>query len=128
MALAGLRANKPMLALKAEGGGADQATPDQGPGHGSAGGQRLPHSFGPKRRNRHRDRPVAEIAVRIKGDGRRSPDCRMAGQIDGIGHERGRGIRLGGRWYFDRQLSVAGGFASDTEIDGPYLSLRYDLR
>lgn len=38
------------------------------------------------------------------------------------------GIRLGGRWYFDRQLSVAGGFASDTEIDGPYLSLRYDLR
>lgn len=31
------------------------------------------------------------------------------------------------RYYFDKQFSVAGGLAIDTELDGLFVSLRYDL-
>lgn len=37
------------------------------------------------------------------------------------------GIKAGVRFYADRQLSVAVGVASDQELDGLYISGRYDL-
>lgn len=37
------------------------------------------------------------------------------------------GIKAGLRFYADRQLSIAGGVASDQELDGLYISGRYDF-
>lgn len=37
------------------------------------------------------------------------------------------GIKVGVRFYADRKLSVAAGIASDQELDGIYVSGRYDL-
>lgn len=37
------------------------------------------------------------------------------------------GIKAGVRFYADRQLSIAAGIASDQELDGLYISARYDL-
>lgn len=39
----------------------------------------------------------------------------------------GLGLQGAARYYFDPRLSVAGGLAIDTELDGLFASLRYDL-
>lgn len=39
----------------------------------------------------------------------------------------GLGLQGAARYYFDPKLSVAGGLAIDTELDGLFVSLRYDL-
>lgn len=40
----------------------------------------------------------------------------------------GIGITVGGRFFIDKQLSFAGGFASDAEFDGLWINLRYNLK
>lgn len=40
----------------------------------------------------------------------------------------GLGLLAGARYYIDRQLSAAAGIASDTEYDGIWINLRYDLK
>lgn len=37
------------------------------------------------------------------------------------------GLKAGLRFFFNRQFSLAGGFASDQELDGLYISGRFDL-
>lgn len=39
----------------------------------------------------------------------------------------GLGLQGAARYYFDPKFSVAGGLAVDTELDGLFVSLRYDL-
>lgn len=38
------------------------------------------------------------------------------------------GLKAGARFFVDRQLSIAAGVASDQEVDGLYISGRYDLK
>lgn len=42
--------------------------------------------------------------------------------------EDGLGLGVSARYYLDRQLSAAAGIASDTEFDGIFVNLRYDLK
>jgi hypothetical protein len=39
----------------------------------------------------------------------------------------GLGLQIAARFYIDPRLSIAGGVASDTELDGLFVGLRYDL-
>lgn len=38
------------------------------------------------------------------------------------------GLKAGVRFYLDRQFSIAGGIAADQELDGLFISGRYDFR
>lgn len=40
----------------------------------------------------------------------------------------GLGLQFGARFFMDKQLSAAAGIASDTEFDGIYVNLRYQLK
>jgi hypothetical protein len=47
--------------------------------------------------------------------------------IDEAVAEDGFGVQGAARFFFSPQLSVAGGLAIDTELDGLFVSLRYDM-
>ncbi len=59
------------------------------------------------------------------------PRLQLEGDIKLIANDAleddGLGLQGAVRYYFDPKLSVAGGLAIDTELDGLYINLRYDL-
>lgn len=59
------------------------------------------------------------------------PQLQLEGDIKLIANDAleddGLGLQGAVRYYFDPKLSVAGGLAIDTELDGLYINLRYDL-
>lgn len=74
-----------------------------------------------------------DTSVILRGGVRHAIDSRvhLEGELSYIAgdlFDGDLGLRAGGRFYFDKQLSVAVGLTVDTEIDGLYVSLRYDLK
>ncbi len=84
------------LAAQKQGGGGDQATGAHRLGAGGTGGEGAGDFHIRQRADGRGDGPRAQVAVGVQVARRDAPDACVAGQIDGIGNQRGGGIGSGG--------------------------------
>lgn len=75
-----------------------------------------------------------EIGVFLSGGVRFAvqDNFHLEGEIDLIENDAieddGLGIKIDGRYYFNKQFSGAVGLANDSEFDGLFVNVRYDLK